>query len=180
MQLPPRLQKPAILTVEQLRQEVDNAVQDSLHQFEQDNSSLDLFYQSRRDADALVAELEARLAEARSEADELRSQGSPKQKLIDAVCKLELLVVGVAGAILTTKLQDAAQTVFHADYEALPKETQAGLRVQFENLRRYSTAYAYRFGRQVSDGREFSVEQVQARARELLQELTDLDDKELA
>jgi len=50
MQLPPRLQKPAILTVEQLRQEVDNAVQDSLHQFEQDNSSLDLFYQSRRDA----------------------------------------------------------------------------------------------------------------------------------
>ena len=183
MPLPPRLQKPPIPTVEQLRQEVDNvgnAVQDALDQYEQDNSSLDLFYQSRRDADALVSELEARLAEARSKAEELRSQGSPKQRLLNAVCRLELAVVGTAGSILTAKLEEAAQSTFHCSYEVLPKETQAALRVQFERLRRYQTGYATRFGKLVSQGRQFSAEQIQGRAQELLQELTDLDEKELA
>src|ERR1700739_1057151 len=47
MPLPPRLQKPAIPTVEQLHREIDkvgNAVQDALDQYEQDNASLDAFY----------------------------------------------------------------------------------------------------------------------------------------
>jgi hypothetical protein len=181
--LPPRLKKPPIQTIEQLRQEVDNvgnAVQSALDQYEQDNSSLDLFYQSRRDADALVAEREARLAEARFKADELRSQGSPKQKLLNEVCRLELAVVGTAGSILTAKLEEAAQSTFRCDYEQLPKETRSALRVQFERLRRYQSGYATRFGKLVSQGRQFSVEQVQARAQELLQELADLDEKELA
>jgi chromosome segregation ATPase len=181
--LPPRLEKPPIQTVEQLRQEVDNvgnAVQDALDRFEQDNSSLDAFYAEQRKADELVFSLEAQLAEARAKADELRSQGSPKQRLLNAVCKLELAVVGTAGSILTAKLQDAALSTFRCDYEQLPKETQSALRVQFERLRRYQSGYATRFGKLVSQGRQFSVEQVQARAQELLQELTDLDDKELA
>jgi nucleotide-binding universal stress UspA family protein len=183
MPLPPRLQNPPIPTVEQLRQEVDNvgnAVQDALDQYESDNASLDRFYQSQRDADALVAELEAKLSEARAQAESLRSQGSPKQRLLNEVCKLELAVVGAAGAILTARLEEAAHQTFHCSYDVLPKETQQALRIQFERLRRYSTGYAVRFGKLVSQGREFSVEEVQARAQELLQELTDLDDKELA
>jgi hypothetical protein len=181
--LPPRLQKPAIQTVEQLRQEVDNvgnAVQDALDQFEQDNSSLDAFYAEQLKADELVSRLEAQLAEARAKAEELRSQGSPKQRLLNAVCKLELAIVGTAGSILTAKLQDAALSTFHCDYEHLPRETQSALRIQFEGLRRYRSGYATRFGKLVSQGRQFSVEEVQARAQELLQELTDLDDKELS
>jgi hypothetical protein len=128
----------------------------------------------------LISRLEAQLAEARAKADELRSQGSPKQKLLNEVCKLELAVVATAGSILTAKLQDAALSTFRCDYEQLPKETQSALRVQFERLRRYQSGYATRFGKLVSQGRQFSVEQVQARAQELLQELTDLDEKELA
>jgi nucleotide-binding universal stress UspA family protein len=181
--LPPRLEKPPIQTVEQLRQEVDNvgnAVQDALDRFEQDNSSLDAFYAEQRKADELVSRLEAQLAEARAKAEEVRSQGSPKQRLLNAVCKLELAVVGAAGSILTAKLEEAAQSTFHCSYAILPKETQSALRIQFERLRRYQTGYAMRFGKLVSQGRQFSVEEVQARARELLQELTDLDDKELA
>jgi nucleotide-binding universal stress UspA family protein len=183
MPLPPRLQKPPIPTVEQLRQEVDNvgnAVQDALDQFEQDNSSLDAFYAEQRKADELVSRLEAQLTEARAQAECLRSQGSPKQRLLNEVCKLELAVVGAAGAILTARLEEAAQQTFHCSYDVLPKETQQALRIQFERLRRYSTGYAVRFGKLVSQGRELSVEEVQARAQELLQELTDLDDKELA
>jgi hypothetical protein len=181
--LPPRLQKPPILTTEHLRQEVDNvgnAVQDALDKYEQDNSSLDAFYAEQRKAAELVSRLEAQLAEARSKADGLRSQGSPKQRLLNAVCKLELAVVATAGSILTAKLQDAALSTFRRDYEKLPKETQAALRIQFERLRRYQSGYATRLGKLVSQGRELSAEQVQARAQELLQELTDLDDKELA
>src|ERR1700757_1059275 len=67
--LPPRLEKPPIQTVEQLRQEVDNvgnSIQDALDQFEQDNSSLDAFYAEQRKADELVSRLEAQLAEARA------------------------------------------------------------------------------------------------------------------
>ena len=128
----------------------------------------------------MISRLEAQLAEARAKAEELRSQGSPKQKLLNEVCKQELAVVGAAGSILTAKLQEAAQSTFHCDYEHLPKETQSALRVQFERLRRYQSGYATRFGKLVSQGRQFSVEQVQARAQELLQELTDLDEKELA
>ena len=181
--LTPRLQKPPIQTVEQLRREVDNvgnAVQDALDRLEQDNSSLDAFYAEQRKADELVFSLEAQLAEARAKADELRSQGSPKQRLLNAVCKLELAVVGAAGSILTAKLEEAAQSTFHCTYAILPKETQSALRIQFERLRRYQAGYATRFGKLVSQGRQFSVEEVQARAQELLQELTDLDGKELA
>jgi len=183
MPLPPRLQKPAILTVEQLRQEVDNvrnAVQGALDRFEQDNSSLDTFYAEADATNELIRSLEAQLAEARAKAEELRSQGSPKQKLLNEVCRLELAVVGTAGSILTAKLEEAAQSTFHCSYAILPKETQSALRVQFERLRRYQSGYATRFGKLVSQGRQFSVEQVQARAQELLQELTDLDEKELA
>jgi hypothetical protein len=181
--LPPRLEKPPILTLELLRQEVDNvgnSIQDALDQFEQDNSSLDAFYAEQRKADELVSRLEAQMAEARAKAEELRSQGSPKQRLLNAVCKLELAVVGTAGSILTAKLEEAAQSTFHCSYAILPKETQSALRIQFERLRRYQTGYATRFGKLVSQGRQFSAEEVQARAQELLQELTDLDDKELA
>jgi hypothetical protein len=181
--LPPRLEKPPIPTVEQLCQEVDNvgnAVQDALDQFEQDNSSLDAFYAEQRKADELVSRLEAQLAEARAQADLLRSQGSPKQRLLNAVCRLELAVVGTAGSILTAKLEEAAQSTFHCSYAILPKETQSALRIQFERLRRYQSSYATRFGKLVSQGREFSAEQIQGRAQELLQELTDLDDTELA
>lgn len=181
--LPPRLQKPPILTVEQLRQEVDNignSIQDALDQFEQDNSSLDTFYAEQRKADELASRLEAQLVEARAKAEELRSQGSPKQKLLNEVCKLELAVVGAAGSILTAKLEEAAQSTFHCSYGVLPQETQSALKIQFERLRRYQSGYATRFGKLVSQGRQFSVEEVQARAQELLQELTDLDDKELA
>jgi hypothetical protein len=179
----PGYKSPPIPTVEQLRQEVDNvgnAVQDALDQYEQDNSSLDAFYAEQRKADELVSRLEAQLAEARSKADGLRSQGSPKQRLLNAVCKLELAVVATAGSILIAKLQDAALSTFRCDYEKLPKETQAALRIQFERLRRYQSGYATRLGKLVSQGRELSVEQVQARAQELLQELTGLDERELA
>jgi chromosome segregation ATPase len=182
--LPPRLQKPALLSIADLREratEVGNSIDAAVEQFKHDDAHRDNFYADLKTAEETVARLERELAEAKAEAEQLRSRGTPKEQFLNNICKGELAVLGVAGAIIDRLLEDASQASFHCSYEKLSPSTRNDLFVQFaDRLQIYRSGFYTRLGKRAALKQSLTAEQVQARADDLLKDLTDLLDKELA
>jgi chromosome segregation ATPase len=182
--LPPRLQKPALLSIAELREratEVGNSIDAAVEQFKHDDAHRDNFYADLKTAEETVARLERELAEAKAEAEQLRSRGTPKEQFLNNICKGELAVLGVAGAIIDRLLEDASQASFHCSYEKLSPSTRNDLFVQFaDRLQIYRSGFYTRLGKRAALKQSLTAEQVQARADDLLKDLTDLLDKELA
>jgi hypothetical protein len=183
--LPERIKKAPLLTIAELRDrvtEAGDAIHSAVEQFRHDDAHRDAYYGDLKAAEETVARLERELAEARAEAESLRSRGTPKDQFLQAVCRGELEVLGVAGAIINRLLEDAAQRSFSCAYEKLSPSTKSDLFIQFaDRLQTYrSSGYATRLGKQAGNGRELTSETIQARADGLLVELSEFLDRELA
>jgi hypothetical protein len=182
--LPERIKKAPLLTIAELREratEAGNAIHYSVEQFEHDDAHRDAYYGDLKAVEETIARLERELAEARAEAEALKSRGTPKEAFLQSICRGELDVLGVAGAIIDRLLENASLASFKCGYEKLSPSTKADLFVQFaDRLQVYRSGSTTRLGKQSSGGREVTAEQVQSRAHSLLAELSAFLDKELA
>ena len=88
--------------------------------------------------------------------------------------------MGIVGVIIDRLSENASQETFHCAFEQLPTETKQALRIQFGHLRTFTSGFYTRLGKQASQQRELTTEQIEARATEMLRDLSDLLDKELA
>jgi hypothetical protein len=182
--LPPRLQKPALLSIAELREkatEVGNSIDSAVSQFKHDDAHRDAYYGDLKAAEETVARLERELAEAKAEAEQLRSRGTPKEQFLNAICRGELDVLGVAGAVIDRLLENASKKSFNCSYEKLSPANKSDLFIQFaERLQIYRSGFYTRLGKRAALKQTLTSEQIQARADELLSDLSELLDKELA
>jgi hypothetical protein len=170
-----RFVRPAPLTLEEVRDQLVNAgntIDAARETYQHDTDSLDAFYSEANKLRAEIAELQATLREKQSRLTELESAGSPKDKYLAAVVSSEQEVAGIAGALFVTLSEQASQKVFGVPFAELSKDGQRDIQARFRKVfQRYISGFYVRIGRTAKTA---TVDQIAARADELLNDLSEL------
>ena len=133
----PRIQKPALPTLDQIKADISTSIK-TLEQakvtYNEQNKNLDKHFAPLRKAEARVRELEQLLEQARAERDELKTVGSPKDQLTKSAIEHERNVFGFSRNIIARLTEDAALRTFGVRSDRLSKAVLRDLQLQFRDV----------------------------------------------
>jgi hypothetical protein len=176
----PRIQKPTPLTVDKIKSgliSLGDSIEASREQFTADNASLDAFYARQAELRSEVAELQRQLKEKEDKLRELEAAGSPRDQFASAVVKAERDVMGLGGALLASLSEEASQRIYGISFEELSsKEARRDVQARYRKTLGFLQSQFYlKLGRESATA---TAEQVEARAAELLDDVSALLDSE--
>lgn len=167
-----RFNKPQTPTLDQLRQQIDELVSDiegAGTDYETVSADLDSFYAPHKALEKRISELRAALSQAEQELSELRSHGSPAEGYKRFIIEVETKVSGLARQLIDRFSSDRAREKFDTDFARLSATTQKDLQISIRlKLERFASQFYARLGQRNLNA---TVEQVKARASELLRDL---------
>jgi hypothetical protein len=177
--LQPRIVKPSPLTLDEIKAgliEAGNQIDNASETFEHDSVSLDKFYSEQTSLRLEIEELKRQLAEKQNRLQQLESAGTPRDIFSAAVVGLERQVAGLAGSLLVTLSEQAAQMVHGISFEELSKDGQRDAQARYRKvLGRFQSNFYLQIGRTHATA---TGEQIEARANQLLDDIDQLLDKE--
>lgn len=166
-----RFAKPETPTVEELREAVNDLVADiegAGSDYETVSADLDSFYAPHKALEKRISELRAELRHAEQELSDLRSEGSPAEGYKRFIVEAETKVSGLARQLIDRFSTDQARDKFDTEFSTLSPTTQKDLQISIRlKLERFANQFYPRLGKKL-DG---TVDQVKARASELLRDL---------
>ena len=177
--MPQRIVKPDPLTLAEIKAgliETGNEIDSAREKFQANDANLDTFYSEQKTLRAEIAELQAKLREKQDRLHELEAAGSPRDTYASSLVGLERQVMGWAGSLLVTLSEKAAQRIYGIPFDELSKDGQRDAQARYRKvLGRFQSSFYMRLGR---DHAKATAEQVEARASELLDDISALLDSE--
>jgi chromosome segregation ATPase len=169
---PQRLVKPEVPSLESLHRqltELTEDITDATKDYDAVNADLDSFFAPHKSLEKRIHELRAALSEAEQELSELRSHGTPSEGYRRFVIEAETKVSGIARQLIDRVSADRARDKFDTDFHRLSESTQKDLQISIRlKLERFASQFYARLGQRNPNA---TIEQVKARASELLRDL---------
>jgi hypothetical protein len=170
-----RFIKPVPLTLDEIRKQLVNAgnvIDRAKDQYQSDVESLDAFYAEANALRIQIAELQSMIAEKQARLTEIESEGSPKDKFLATIVKSEIEVAGLAGSLLETLSERAAQRIFGIPLAELSPDGKKDASGRYRKVfQRFTSGFYQRLGR---TSKTATVEQVDKRSDDLLSDVSEL------
>jgi hypothetical protein len=172
---PQRIQKPAPLTLKDIKEsliETGNEIDAASGKFQSDTQSLDAFYSEQKTLREEIANLRAQLREKQDRLHQLGTAGTPRDIYAGSIVDLERQVMSLAGALLATLREQAAQRIYGISFEELTPDGQRDAQARYRKvLSRFQSNFYMQLGRTHAQA---TGEQIDKRASQLLDDIDSL------
>jgi hypothetical protein len=141
----PRIKRQELPSLEVIKELFNELATDlTISQHDYATTSLDEYFAPQKAAEAKVAELRQRLAEAELELENA-TLPHPHEAFRSFICESEQRVTSLAGLLLTKLVDEASREKFNVAAERLDEPVRKSLAIQFEDrLRRFVVAFYQR------------------------------------
>jgi hypothetical protein len=176
---PQRIARPAKLSLDDIKELLvgaGNAIDAAKEKYQADVASLDEYYRERNSLKAEIISLLEQVDDKKKRLTALEATGTPRDQFAAAIVASETEVSGIAGSLLDTLSEQAAQRIFGIPFNELTDEGRHDASARYRKvLQRFRSGSYTRIGRR---SKESTAEQIEARSEELLTDVSELLESE--
>jgi hypothetical protein len=173
--MPQRIVKPKPMKLDEIKaalEETGNHIDATREKFKSDTVSLDAYYGVQKALRLEIVKLQEELREKQDRLHQLETAGTPRDIYAGSILDLERQVMSLAGALLSTLREQAAQRIYGISFEELTPDGQRDAQARYRKvLSRFQSNFYMQLGRTHAQA---TGEQIDKRASQLLDDIDSL------